>query len=64
MIIKQGFIMQNFNLKFVRIEHQVFDFNIMADNEESATAKAELMMEQSDFDWLDYEVVHAEEYFN
>ena len=55
--------MKNFNLKFVRIEHQVFDFNIVADNEESAIAQAELLMEQPNFDWLDYEVVHAEEFW-
>lgn len=56
--------MKNYNLKFVRIEHKVFDFNIVADNEESAIAEAELMMEQPDFDWDDYDVVHAEEFFN
>ena len=56
--------MKSFNLKFVRIEHQVFNFDIIADNEESAIAEAELMMEQDDFDWDNYEVVHAEEFFN
>ena len=56
--------MKNFNIKFVRIEHQVFDFNIVADNEESAIAEAELLMEQPDFDWDGYEVVHAEEFWN
>ena len=56
--------MKTFNLKFVRIEHKVYDFNIVADNEESAIAEAELMMEQPEFDWDDYEVVHAEEFFN
>lgn len=55
--------MQRFNLKFTRIEHQVFNFYIVADNEESAIAEAELMMEHPDFDWLDYEVAHAEEFW-
>ena len=55
--------MKTFNLKFVRIEHQVFDFNIVADNEDAAIAQAELIMESPDFDWDNYDVVHAEEFW-
>ena len=62
-ISQWGFNMKTFNLKFVRIEHQVFDFNIVADNEDAAIAEAELMMEQDDFDWNNYDVVHAEEFW-
>lgn len=56
--------MKTFNLKFVRIEHQVYSFTIESDNEDSAIAEAELMMERPDFDWDNYEVVHAEEFWN
>jgi len=55
--------MKTFNLKFVRIEHQVFTFDIVADNEDAAIAEAELIMEQDDFDWDNYDVVHAEEFW-
>ena len=55
--------MKQFDLNFTRIEHNVYSFAIVADNEESAIAKAELMMESPDFDWDDYETVHAEEFW-
>ena len=55
--------MKTFNLSFVRVEHQTFNFSIVADNEEAAIAQAELMMESPDFDWDDYEVNHAEEFW-
>jgi hypothetical protein len=56
-------MMKTFDLNFVRIEHKTYNFSIVADNEESAIAQAELMMESSDFDWDDYEINHAEEFW-
>ena len=56
-------MMKTFNLSFVRVEHQTFNFSIVADNEEAAIAEAELMMESPDFNWDDYEVNHAEEFW-
>ena len=55
--------MKTYNLSFVRIEHKTYSFSIVADNEDSAIAQAELMMEQPEFDWDDYEINHAEEFW-
>lgn len=55
--------MKTFDLSFVRIEHKTYSFSIVADNEDSAIAQAELMMEDPDFDWDDYQVNHAEEFW-
>ena len=55
--------MKTFDLNFVRIEHKTYNFSIVADNEEAAIAEAEMLMQEPDFDWDEYEINHAEEFW-
>lgn len=56
--------MKTFSIERVRVEHQVFRFEVEAENEEDAMVQAEMFMDESEFDWDDHEVVHADEWFN
>ena len=49
---------KQFYVEFVRIEHNVYRANVIADSEEEAK---EIFMKT--LDWDDYDTVHAEEYF-
>lgn len=54
--------MPKFNVDYARIEHQIFRFEVTADSEADARMQIGTVMEANDFDWLDYEVVHADEF--
>lgn len=56
--------MKTFYIEFVRVEHQVFRFEVDAENEEAAREAAEAVVEAPDFEWDDNEVVHSDEWFN
>lgn len=54
--------MPKFNIAYARIEHQIFSFEVTANSEEDARMQVETVMEAADFDWLNYEIVHADEF--
>lgn len=49
--------MKTYAVEYVRIEHNVYRFNIVAKSEDEARK-----MIQDSIDWDDYDTVHAEEY--
>lgn len=51
--------MKAYSVEYVRIEHNVYRFNIVANSEQEARD-----MIQESIDWDDYDTVHAEEYTN
>ena len=61
---------REFNIAFVRIEHHVYNFqvDIEEDDEdlayELAKDKAEKFIDSDEFDWEDFDIVHAEEFIN
>lgn len=54
--------MPKFNIAYARIEHQLFRFEVTADSEANAHMQVGTVMEADDFDWLNYEIVHADEF--
>lgn len=55
--------MPKFNVSYARIEHQVYSFDVTAESETDAKDKAIKILWNPSFDWNDYDVVHAEEFF-
>ena len=56
--------MAKFQVQFVRIEHNLHTFIIEADSEEDVRDLADEYISSDEFDWDDYETVHADEYIN
>lgn len=56
--------MAKFQVQFVRIEHNVHTFYIEADSEDDVRDLADEYVNSDEFDWDDYETVHADEYIN
>ena len=54
--------MSIYMVKLARVEHQVYTMMIEAGSEKEAESKVGEVMEADDFDWDDYEVVHADEF--
>lgn len=54
--------MPKFNVAYARIEHQIYRFEVTAESEADAQMQAGTVMEADDFDWDNYEVVHADEF--
>ncbi len=54
--------MPKFNIAYARIEHQLFRFEVTANSEADARKQIKTVMEAFDFDWLNYEIVHADEF--
>lgn len=55
--------MKTYEITFARVEHQVWRFEIDATDEDQARELAEAHMNSPEFDWDDYEVNHAEEFW-
>lgn len=55
--------MPKFHISYAHIEHQVYQFDVVADSEIEAKTKADKILWDPSFDWNDYDVVHAEEFF-
>lgn len=53
-----------YEITFARVEHQVWRFEVDATDEDQARELAEAYMDSPEFDWDDYEVVHADEFIN
>ena len=56
--------MKRFQVQFVRIEHNVHTFYIEAESEADVRDLADEYISSGEFDWDEYETVHADEYIN
>jgi len=56
--------MKTYEISFARVEHNVYRFDIEAEDEEQAEELARDYMASDEFDWDDYETVHADEFIN
>ena len=56
--------MKTYEISYARIEHNVYRFEIDAENEDEAQELAQAHIDSDSFDWNDYETVHADEFFN
>lgn len=55
--------MATYRINFARIEHNVYTFDVEADNDKQARIAAEQYIDEH-LDWDKYETVHAEEFIN